>query len=51
MSKTKRSTIEVKGAAVAVLSQNYQDFICITDIARYKDAERRLPDLQLASQP
>jgi hypothetical protein len=40
MSKSKRSTIEVKGAAVAVLSQNQQDFICITDIARYKDAER-----------
>jgi hypothetical protein len=40
MSKAKRITIEVKGAAVAVLSQNQQDFICITDIARYKDAER-----------
>ena len=40
MSKSKRSTIEVKGAAVAVLSQNQEDFICITDIARYKDAER-----------
>ena len=40
MSKAKRSTIEVKGAAVAVLSQNQQDFICITDIARYKDADR-----------
>jgi hypothetical protein len=40
MSKDKKSTIEVKGAAVAVLSQNQQDFICITDIARYKDAER-----------
>ena len=40
MSKSKRSTIEVKGAAVAVLSENQQDFICLTDIARYKDAER-----------
>ncbi len=40
MSKDKRTTIEVKGAAVTVLSQNQQDFICITDIARYKDAER-----------
>ena len=40
MTKAKRSTIEVKGAAVAVLSQNQQDFICITDIARYKDVER-----------
>ena len=40
MSKAKTSTIEVKGASVAVLSENQQDFICITDIARYKDAER-----------
>ncbi len=40
MTKAKRSTLEVKGAAVAVLSQNQQDFICLTDIARYKDAER-----------
>ena len=40
MSKTRSSIIEVKGAAVTVLSQNQQDFICITDIARYKDAER-----------
>ncbi len=40
MSKPKKSTIEVKGAAVVVLSQNQQDFIRSTDIARYKDAER-----------
>jgi hypothetical protein len=40
MNKVNRSTIEVKGSAVAVLSQNQQDFICLTDIARYKDAER-----------
>ncbi len=40
MTKAKRSTLAVKGAAVAVLSQNQQDFICLTDIARYKDAER-----------
>jgi len=40
MTKAKRSTLEIKGAAVAVLSQNQQDFICLTDIARYKDAER-----------
>jgi hypothetical protein len=37
MSKT---TIEVKGVAISVVSQNQQDFICITDIARHKDAER-----------
>jgi hypothetical protein len=40
MSKSKSSTIEVKGTAVAVLAQNQQDYICITDIARHKDAER-----------
>jgi hypothetical protein len=40
MSKSKTSSISVKGAAVTVLSQNQQDFISLTDIARYKDAER-----------
>ncbi len=40
MSKDKKTTIEVKGASVTVLSQNQRDYICITDIARYKDAER-----------
>jgi KilA-N domain len=40
MSKAKRSSIEVKRASVSVFSQNQQDFICITDIARYKDAGR-----------
>ncbi len=40
MSKTSRSTIEVKGAGVSVLSKNQQDYISLTDIARYKDAER-----------
>ena len=40
MSKDKKTTIEVKGTAVTVFSQSQQDFICITDIARYKDAER-----------
>ena len=40
MSKDKKTTIEVKETAVTVFSQSQQDFICITDIARYKDAER-----------
>jgi hypothetical protein len=39
-SKPKRTSIAVKGAAVTVLSRNRQDFISLTDIARYKDAER-----------
>ena len=32
------SKIEVKGLSIGVLSQ--KDYICITDIARYKDSER-----------
>ena len=40
MNKSKTSSIAVKGTAVTVLSQNQQDFISLTDIARYKDAER-----------
>ena len=40
MSKAKKSTIEVLGAAITVLSQKEQDFICLTDIARFKNPER-----------
>lgn len=40
MSKSKKSTIEVKGTAITVLSQTNEDYICLTDIARYKNAER-----------
>jgi hypothetical protein len=40
MSKAKTTSIAVKGTAVTVLSQKQQDFISLTDIARYKDAER-----------
>jgi hypothetical protein len=40
MSKDKKPIIEVKGAAITVLSQKEDDYICITDIARYKNAER-----------
>jgi hypothetical protein len=40
MSKTKRITIAVKGSSVSVLSKEQQDYISLTDIARYKDAER-----------
>ena len=39
MSKAKKSTIEVLGAAVAVLSQNQQDSICLTDIAKFKNPD------------
>jgi hypothetical protein len=34
------STINVLEKEITVYSQNNEDYICITDIARYKDAER-----------
>ena len=40
MSKAKRTSIDVQGAAVALISRNRQDYISLTDIARYKDVER-----------
>jgi len=40
MSKSRKSTIEVQGAVITVLSQKEKDFICLTDIARVKNADR-----------
>jgi hypothetical protein len=40
MSKPKKTTIEVQGTAIAILSQKEQDFICLTDIARFKSVDR-----------
>jgi len=40
MNKNKKITIEVKGSAIPVLSHKEDDHICITDIARYKNAGR-----------
>jgi hypothetical protein len=40
MIKPKKSIIEVKGTVIAIVSLNEEDYICLTDIARYKDAER-----------
>ena len=37
MSKAKKSTIEVQGGTVTVLSHNQQDSICLTDIAKFKN--------------
>ncbi len=39
MNKAKRSTIEVQGASVAVFSENQQDIICLTDIAKFKNPD------------
>ena len=38
--KTKKSTIEVKGTVIGIVSEKETDYICLTDIARYRDAER-----------
>ena len=40
MSKPKKSVIEVRGAAITILTQKEDDFISLTDIARFKDSER-----------
>jgi hypothetical protein len=40
MGKPAKTTIDVKGNPVAVISQNEADYISLTDIARYRDAER-----------
>jgi hypothetical protein len=40
MSKPKKTTVEVKGTAITILSRTEQDYISLTDIARFKDSER-----------
>lgn len=37
---TKNKTINVKGTAIVLYENNQEDFISLTDIARYRDAER-----------
>src|ERR1039458_8772050 len=39
MSKPKKSIIEVRGTAIAVLNQNNQDYISLTDIAKYRNSQ------------
>ena len=39
MNKAKRSTIEVQGVSIAVLNRNQQDYISLTDIARYRNSQ------------
>lgn len=36
----RKANLDVKGTTIAVVSQKGDDYICITDIARYKDNER-----------
>jgi KilA-N domain len=39
MSKPKRATIEVQGTSIGILSQDRQDFLCLTDIAKLKNPD------------
>jgi hypothetical protein len=39
MAKEKRSTLEVQGLAIAIISKHNQDYISLTDIARYRDSQ------------
>jgi hypothetical protein len=40
MAKTKKTTIEVRGTAVTIMSQKEEDYLSLTDIARYKNDDR-----------
>jgi hypothetical protein len=39
MSKAKKSVIEVQGISIGILNKNNQDYISLTDIARYRDTQ------------
>ncbi|MBW6511627.1 MAG: KilA-N domain-containing protein [Desulfuromonadaceae bacterium] len=39
MAKEKRSTLEVQGLAIAIISKHNQDYISLTDIARHRDSQ------------
>ncbi len=40
MKKPAKASIEVRGTVVNIVTQNEADYICLTDIARFKDPER-----------
>ena len=40
MAKDQKTIITVQGPAIAIVSQHKEDYISLTDIARYRDAER-----------
>ncbi len=40
MKKPAKTSIEVRGTVVNIVTQNESDYICLTDIARSKDPER-----------
>jgi hypothetical protein len=39
MNKPKKSVIEVRGTAITILSQEQEDYISLTDIARYRNSQ------------
>jgi hypothetical protein len=39
MSKAERSTIEVQGTSIRIFSEKQDDYICLTDIARFKNPD------------
>ena len=39
MKKPLKTTIEVQGTAVSILSEKKEDYICLTDIARYRNPD------------
>ena len=39
MNKPKKSVIEVRGTAITILSQEEEDYISLTDIARYRNSQ------------
>jgi hypothetical protein len=38
--KNRKSSIEVQGRAIAILTQMEKDYICVTDIAKHKEPDR-----------
>ena len=40
MAKNKKSQITVQGTAISIVSQKSEDYLCLTDIARFKDPKR-----------
>lgn len=39
MKKTRNTSIDVRGTAISIVSQEDEDYICLTDIARYKNPD------------
>ena len=42
MSKPKKTVIAVQGTAIVVLNQNNQDYLALTDLARYQNSQEPL---------